>query len=364
MPGRSGGSKRGPRPPRRHRPARCRSCRSFEGEVTGEAVLQVSPHASLSVRRPVERIGRVSLEAPDLCDAVGNHLQATGRLELHESAQLSGSRDHARFAVRQGSPGRRLPVTRDLPGEVDAPALPIGTPKAKLRERDSELSRPAVFIYRRGHIPDRVPGAILLGIVEPVDIGLHAPRIHLEVEGGAPIVVGVHDHGQAVRVGLLIAARKLADDAVRSAVVGANAHVERIGAVKHAGFSPLRRQGALDGLELDEVPRYGRRPPRCLVQVAVDTGLRTDDPACGQHRHARADRAARGGRSARLLQGTLCVHRTGQGHGQQHTARTRHARPHDHLPTRPTAPVHQAPAKRLRRPPGKTRRGTQRLRVT
>jgi hypothetical protein len=95
-------------------------------------------------------------------------------------------------------------------GEPEAVALV--RLEAKLRERDSELRAPALRVTLHRHLPDGVPTGVVVRVGEPVAVLLHAGRVHRELVGGAPVLVGVDQDADPVGRRVAVAARADADD--------------------------------------------------------------------------------------------------------------------------------------------------------
>ena len=219
-------------------------------------------------------------------------------------------------------------------------------------------------------VPDGVPSHVLAVVVEPVDVLLDPHRVHRELEGGAPVEVGVDDHAQQVGVRLLVAARQLARDLGRAGVVRPHEDVERRLPVENARLRPLRGRLALVGLELGEAGGDRSHGPEGLVHEAIHLDVRVGDPRRRKNRRVVAGAASGHNQGAprrapaalflALHPGAEARERQHQPQSERHrsgdrpSARVRRShgprhRPHPH--PHPRHPPHPARPPRPRRPP-------------
>ncbi len=241
-----------------------------EREVGGEPVRDVDPHAGREGGLIVERVVGVARGAGDTRRHVRNGLEsargaepakAGERAELaHDSVGLGQDRSPVGFLS-----GSELP-----PGEIDAPGLcPLLGRKAKLRERNPKLSRPACGVAAHARIPDRIPGAVHPAVVVDQHIALDAARTDLEKEACPVVVVRVErDHGP-VALDVAVATAEAGVDRIRLGVVHTHPYVDGLAVVENSGFGSFRGRGAGPRAALDEVRRDGRRGPGTLVEVPV-----------------------------------------------------------------------------------------------
>ena len=175
-----------------------------------------------------------------------------------------------------------------------------GFPEAQLRERDSQLRRPACVVVRDLGPPYRVPR-----IVPEVVIGEHAVSLHTggadrELHAGAVIVARIQVERDAVGVGPLIASGQSLRDRGRLRVEHPRAHVERVVVVEEADLGALRRRLAFIRIALPEVVRRRRLRPYLIVQASVDR-RGSGDSECLQRGSCRVGRRWLSGGYGRLL---------------------------------------------------------------
>src|SRR5205814_1901311 len=104
-----------------------------------------------------------------------------------------------------------LDVAPDAEAEDVARLLGV----AQLRERNTELGRPAKGVDPGGDVPDAVPRVVLIAVVAHRVVALHAVRIDRELVAGAPVVVGVDQELDLIRRAADVATRERVHDAVR-----------------------------------------------------------------------------------------------------------------------------------------------------
>jgi len=185
-----------------------------------------------------------------------------------------------------GRGGNRPPELDLVPAvdpapEVEAEAL-LGSPaEAQLGERNAELCDPSSRIAGHGHVPDRLPRSIVLGVVVEHPVTAHAGGVHHELERGAAVVVGVDQNADPVRGRILVPPGERRGDLLRPGIVGPDPDVKRVVGVDHPELGRLAGRPALVGLPLEEFGHYGRGRPGPVVQASVEPrwmGL-------GPHRH-------------------------------------------------------------------------------
>ena len=81
------------------------------------------------------------------------------------------------LAAVKGGQLMRSFVARDLAPDHQAERVLVRLGEAQLAERNPELRDPAERVHAGGHVPDRVPRRILFGVIERVEVALHADRL-------------------------------------------------------------------------------------------------------------------------------------------------------------------------------------------
>ena len=150
---------------------------------------------------------------------------------------------------------------------LEAEGVRGGAREPQLAERNAELGGPALGVARNGDVPHRVPRVVFFGVVEDVGVALHAGRVDLEDEPGAPVVIRVDADGNPVRRRPGVAARELRGDAARLAVERAHADVDGVVGVGDAHLGALARGLAFVRIPLGELAHHGRGGPHGLVQL-------------------------------------------------------------------------------------------------
>ena len=190
-------------------------------------------------------------------------LRARQAFEPGDLSEL-GSESGARGTIER--PGERLAVALDGAPDQKAEAGAAFRRVVELGERDPVLGRPAERVDPGGHVPDSVPGDVLVAVVEDGVVGLHTDRVHHELEAGAPVVPGVEHHNDLVRRGLLVATGEEADDAVGVGIEGADEDVEVARVVGNPRDGGVTRGRAFAWLGLEEpVDGLGLAPDGVVV---------------------------------------------------------------------------------------------------
>ncbi len=164
--------------------------------------------------------------------------------------------------------------------------------ESELAPGNGELGRPSVRLDARPGVPDGVPVAVALGVVEKEDVLLRAGGVHGEEEGRALVVVAVESDVDPIRGGIPVPARQVADDLAGLRIVRLDAYVDAAVVVNRPDGGSLRRRQSVVGFVLHKTLDGGRRRPVRLVEDAVDADSAVRDPN-GLHRRRRGLRAGR-----------------------------------------------------------------------
>ena len=145
----------------------------------------------------------------------------------------------------------------------------------QLRERTPEFRAPAVLVARDRGVPDRVPARILVRVVVPVDVALHAGGIDPELERGAPIVERIDNDAHPVGRRLRVAPGANPDDLLRLRIERVHRDVQRVGIVGDARFGLKGGFAVIARLTLPEAGNRRNALPDRVVQFAVDADRRS-----------------------------------------------------------------------------------------
>ena len=208
---------------------------------------------------------------------IGQNLEPAGRIEVAQPAQLPEARHDAPVGAGRGRPRREFLAARQVAHEIDAPSLFVPVPETQLGVGDAEFCAPTLVVSRGRDVPHRVPPRVLVGVVEIVGVLLDAGGVYRELEGGAPVEVGIDDHGHQVRIRLLVAPRQLARDLAGAGVECPDVYVESGVPVQHARLGPLCGGFALVRLELGETRGRGGSMPCRFPHGAVKLDVRVGD---------------------------------------------------------------------------------------
>ncbi len=244
--------------------------REVQGEAVGEPISQIRADVPLELAARLEGVAGIRRGVALRRHRVGQDLEPARRSDPVDADQLAVLGDPARCVLGDRLPLHGFGLALDDALDVETPRLFRRLREAKLRERDPELRHPTLIIDAGGHVPDGVPGVVLVGVVVAVGVSFHACRVHTELERRAAVVIGIDRDDDPVGCRALVATCQLADDLVRLAVVGADPHVERAVVVKHPGPGALRRRLSLLRVTLYEAQDGLGQRPDGLVEPPVD----------------------------------------------------------------------------------------------
>ncbi len=243
-----------------------------ECEAVGQPVLDVGAQAAVEVTARLERVPVLRRRERLLRDYVRQDLQSPRRRDPLDSSEVAVFADPTRGVFGDRLPLHRLVFPLNHPLDVEPPNLLGRRREAQLRQRNSELGHPALFVHSGRHVPNRIPRVILAGVVEQVFISLDTRRVHPEFKRGSAVEIRVDAHRQPVGRRIQIASRELPDDLVGLAVVGADTDVKRPIIVEHSCLGALARGLPLVRIPLHEVGDRLRQRPDRLVQPPVELG--------------------------------------------------------------------------------------------
>ena len=123
--------------------------------------------------------------------------------------------------------------------EVYAPELFIGIWKIQLRERNSDFSRPPLFVDAHSIIPDAVPGAVVPAVIKQDSITDRAAGTQGEGVAIAVIVKGVKIQVDPIGIGPAVPAADVGADRLRGGVVEAGGQIEGIVVIGHPPVGAL-----------------------------------------------------------------------------------------------------------------------------
>ena len=265
----------------------------------------------------MERVGRVARRALGAARGIGHEDERRPRLDAAEPREGRHARSEPALALRDEGQPVALVLARDEAQRVDAPRLVVAPHEAQLGERDAHLDRPPLAVDGDGGVPHGVPRLVRPGVVEDDLVALDAGRRDLEPDAGQAVAPRVEEDREAVGVGGVVAPRQPAADEVGLAVEQPRPHVEGPVVVEEAELGLLAGRLALVRVALQEAGVRGGRPPRGLVEPAVDRdGARRPghlDLGGGRRlrpRRGRAARASRGKEEEECEREPASVHRS------------------------------------------------------
>ncbi len=207
---------------------------------------------------------------------VGRVLPARPGGQPREAAQVRKPADEAAVSPGHHQPAAGLAHHPLIgPAEVDAPGLgPGALLEAQEREGDLQLRRPAAGVHGHGALPHAVPAGIEGAVVVDDLVLLHPGGVHLEDEGGAPVVAGVDGHPEPVAGAVLVAAMDAAHHMGPAALQPAavehpGSHIEVPGVVEDPHLRALAGRPSTLGPLLGEPRGEGRPAPCGVVEAAV-----------------------------------------------------------------------------------------------
>jgi hypothetical protein len=240
--------------------------RPGKGQVRRDGELDVGPHREPLVSpEAVARRRRDILRDHVRCDlgplrsseavepgevAELRHEAGMGHAVQRPAALLSGALDRAPDGHPEGDVGRRG-VTQ-------------------LRKRQPEFRGPAERINPGGHIPDAIPGNVLIGVLRDGVVGLDAHRVHREFIPRPSIVVGIDHHRELVRWRADIAPREQPHDAVGVRIERADEDVQVVRVEQHPRLGAELRLRALRGPDHTKAADHRRAAPGNFVVAPVD----------------------------------------------------------------------------------------------
>src|SRR5439155_1351743 len=218
-----------------------------------------------TVRPPAER--PVSLAAPRIVVEVGDEAspnsgpscgaRPTRRRDAVDAREVTELRNEADLRRPVRRPGNALLVAFDVAPDREAEGVRGRRRIAQLGKRNGELRRPSERVHTRGHIPDAIPGAILVVVVIDGVVALHAPRADGELETRTAIVEGIDHDLQLVGGRAHVASGEYSGDLRGLGVVSADEDVEVVVVEGGLRFRLESRLSALDRRELGEVSDDG-----------------------------------------------------------------------------------------------------------
>ncbi len=257
-----------------------------EREGGAEAEPEVGAHARAG-RPPVEErilgVGgtlvvaaqhvRAGLDAPD----------RAGHAHVGEGAELADEPADPAALHREVA---QLPRHDPTPVEVHAPRLRPGSRLvADLRERDADLDVPPRGVDGDRRLPDGVPVGVLTGVVEHVQVLLHAGGVDAEGVAAPAVVVGVERHTEPVEERTpLVTPQQQPPDVVGIALEQAGGDPDGVRVEEHPHLGLLPRRSALERLARDEVGNERRVLPGRLLDQAVDPDVAPAHPGLGDRR--------------------------------------------------------------------------------
>src|SRR5687767_2784313 len=150
--------------------------------------------------------------------------------------------------------------------------LPHRGVEAERLNGNADLGGPPGVMKRRHSLPDPVPLSIdgfPAGFDDAVEPG--AARVDGKDIAGTPIPEWTeHDSNVILLVERRVTSDAEADNVVRLRILARDADDQRVTARENAHRRPDRGNTAFERLDLRQGVRHGGRPPRVLVQVAIE----------------------------------------------------------------------------------------------
>jgi hypothetical protein len=197
------------------------------------AVAQIEAEVAAAADVLVERVAGVDRMHDDAAERVREQLEAARRREVIDAVDDTELADDLRRAARPRIPRALLRRAPDRAHDLEAPLLLLARGEPQLVERDPVLRGPAVARDRGFARPHRVPGVVLVLIVEQQHVALHAGGVELEHERRAAVVIGVEADRDHVGGDVGVAAREQRADLRRLRIARPHADVDRLVVVEH-----------------------------------------------------------------------------------------------------------------------------------
>ena len=248
--------------------------RRRERHAGTQRVLQVRADRGFLIAGRDERVARFRRLRVHLADDIRDELQPLRRLAQLQMREIAEVGDEAVRALRDERPRVGLVEAADLAHDGEPERRIVGRIEAQLREGDAELRAPAVLVARDGDVPHGVPAAVVVPVVGPGAVLLHARGIDAELERRAAIVERVDDDLQPVGRGFGVAPRAQADEPIGLRVVRADRDVEIRGVVHHLHVGREGRRGAVLRIALPEVADGGHLLPNRLGERPIELDRR------------------------------------------------------------------------------------------
>ena len=169
-----------------------------EGEVGGQAVLDVDPHIGVSFG--VAGVGVLSVLTVQsaLAEKVGEEFDLPGGGEALGDLEGPEEGDELRGALGNRGPVAGLSGAGDEALHLETPAVEFPGGVTELVEGDTELGAPPPGETAGGPIPDGFPAGIFLRVVVVVGVFLYARGVEGEGEGGPLVFEAVEPDGHVV----------------------------------------------------------------------------------------------------------------------------------------------------------------------
>ncbi len=184
--------------------------------------------------------------------------------------QVSHARRATALVLRDQLEPIAFVLAPDESHRVDAPRLALAEGEAQLRERNSHLDRPAIFINRHVGLPDGVPAPVVPGVIEEDRIRLHVRRTDPEHHSGQVIVHRIEIERDAIGIAVAVAGGQPAAEMDRVVIEHTHTDVQSAVVVEDADFCAFSGWPTFVRIDLREIRHRLRLGPDLLVELSVD----------------------------------------------------------------------------------------------